>query len=319
MAQRAADQITLVDLTDGYSVYLEKYAHIFNGNTSSALAGSTTCKVTAMIGPDVVPCTVTAVDVTTPTGITVTVAAGTQPVLTINATTSFVAPGFITIPVVIGDVTIVQTMAVSFAKTGTTGTSSTIVGLMNEAQSIPCDASGATSGASTINLGFYGYVGSSRAAVTASVGSLPSGITVGTNTAGTTSVDGVLTLSVASGSNLGGGASGTIPISITCNGVTRIIQFSWSKSLAGADGSDAISLEITSSGGMIFKNSQIATTLTARVYKGSVEVTGGALTALGAVKWYKNGTYLTGKDGTALTVAAGEVLDSATFEAKLEN
>ena len=320
MAIRAVDQQTLVDLTDGYSVYLEKYAHIFNGSTTSAIAGSTTCKVTAMIGPDIVPCSVNLGDIVSPTGVTVTKDAHvTTPTLTITASTAFAAPGFVTIPVVVdGGVTIVQSMAVSFAKTGATGTSSTIAGLMNEAQTIPCSAAGLTPSASTINVGFYGYVGSTRTACTATVGTLPSGITVGTNTAGTGSVDGVLSLSVASGSSLGGAVSGQIPITITCNSIPRTIQFSWSKALAGADGLDSIRLEMSSSAGVIFKNTSVATTLTARVYKGAAEISGATLAAIGVVKWYKDGTYLTGKDGATLVVASGDVVDRAIYEARLE-
>ena len=73
-----------------------------------------------------------------------------------------------------------------------------------------------------------------------------------------------------------------------------------------------------SSQGLVFKNTQVATILTARVYQGGVEATGAALTALGTVKWYKDGTYMTGKDGITLTIAAGDVADRATYEARLE-
>lgn len=263
MAVRASDQITVVDLTDGYSVYLSSYAHIFNGNTSNALAGSTTVKVTAMVGPDVVPCTVNVASITKPTGINISKDShATTPTLTISATTSFTTPGIITIPVEIDGITIVQTMAVSFAKTGATGTagvSSTIVGLKNEAQMIVTDSAGKTVGSTNIQVDFYGYVGASRAAVSASVGSLPTGITTGTNNPGTTSADGVLTLSVANNSTIGGADSGTIPITLTCNGISRTLIFAWSKAKAGVngtDGKDALILEIISSAGLIFKNSQ---------------------------------------------------------------
>ncbi len=46
----------------------------------------------------------------------------------------------------------------------------------------------------------------------------------------------------------------------------------------GKDGQDAISLIITSSNGLIFKNTAISTTLSAHVYKGPTEITGSALT-----------------------------------------
>lgn len=91
------------------------------------------------------------------------------------------------------------------------------------------------------------------------------------------------------------------------------------KGATGAAGADAISLVITSSGGTIFKNSQIATTLTAHVYKAGSEVTGGALTALGTIKWYKDGsdTALT-TTGATLTISAGDVDNQAVYVAQLE-
>lgn len=320
MAIRAQDQLTLVDLTDGYAVYLEKYAHIFDGNSSNALAGSTTCKVTAMCGPDVVPCSVNLANVTAPTGVTVTKDSNaTTPTLTITVSTSFATPGVVKVPVTIGgDIEITQYVSVSFAKTGAMGMSSTIAGLKNEAYMIPCNSSGQTLAATTIAVDFFGYVGATRTAVTAVVGTLPSGITVGTNTAGTSGADGVLTFSVAAGSNLGGGSAGNIPVTLTCNSIPLVKQFSWSKAQAGVDGSNAVTVDIVSSGGLIFKNMSVATTLTAKVYVGGVEVTGGALTALGTVKWYKGGVYQTGKDGVTLIVAAGDVDNSATYDARLE-
>lgn len=326
MAQKGSDQVTLVDLTDGYSVYLEKYAHIFNGNASNALAGNTTCKVTAMVGPEVVPCSVDVSAVTKPAGITVTKDTNSvTPTLTIAATTSFNVPGIVTIPVVVeGGITIVQTMAVSFAKTGSAGSpgvSATLVGLKNEAQMIPTDSEGKTIGASVIQVDFYGYVGAARTATTATVTGLPTGITVGTNTPGTSGADGILTLNVASGSTLGGGDSGTVNVSLTCNGQTRAQPFSWSKAKAGVDGAkgkDAITVEVASSQGLVFKNTAVSTVLTASVYKGGVLQTSAQVAALGVIKWYKDGTYLSGKDGLTLTVGAGDVTDRATYEARLD-
>lgn len=199
---------------------------------------------------------------------------------------------------------------------GATGVSATVMGLLNESYGIPTDANGAVLSAMSIPVNFYAYTGITRVPVTAVVSGLPTGITVGTNTAGTSSADGVLTLNVAAGATLGGVQSGNIDVSLTAAGQTRVQKFSWSKALQGLSG---ITVEVTSSAGLIFKNTQVATTLTARVYVGGTEVTGGGITALGTVKWYKNGTYITGADGVTLTVAAGDVTNSATYEARLEN
>lgn len=329
MAQRASDQVTLADLTDGVSVVLTSEAVAFPGSTSAALAGSTTTKVLAFLGTEQVAASVVLAEITKPAGITIaTDSHATEPTLTISIATSVTAGGEVVIPVHVGDLIIVKRFSFSIAfkgSTGTAGTSATLTGLKNEAHTIVAKADGTTPAGSTIQVDFYGYVGNSRAAVTAAVGTLPAGITVGTNTPGTTSADGVLTLNVASGAGMGGADSGVIPITLTCNSIARVVNFSWAKAKAGVDGTDgtdgaaAISLEVTSSAGLVFKNTQVATTLTARVYVGGTEVTGGALTALGTLKWYKDGTYLTGKDGVTLTVAAGDVADRATYEARLEN
>ena len=86
----------------------------------------------------------------------------------------------------------------------------------------------------------------------------------------------------------------------------------------GTNGSDALNLVIESSGGAIFKNTAIATTLTAHVYKGGVEVTGATLTNLGTIKWYKDGGATVVATGTTFTVAAGDVTNKASYTAKLE-
>ena len=86
----------------------------------------------------------------------------------------------------------------------------------------------------------------------------------------------------------------------------------------GADGEDAINLVITSSAGTIFKNTAIVTTLTAHVYKGGAEVTGSALSALGTIKWYKDGGSTAVGTGTTLSISAGDVTNKAVYEARLE-
>lgn len=346
MALRAADQITLVDLTDGVSVVMSSEAYAFPGTVAAAIAGSTSTKIQAIQGGGYVAASVNVASITKPANVTVTSDAhATAPTLTISVTSAVTTAGIITIPVVVNGLTIEKQFTFSISFTGATGNtgltgntgntggtgpagvSATLTGLKNESQSIVSTSAGATVGASTITVDFYGYVGSTRAAVTAAVGTLPVGITVGTNTAGTTGADGVLTLSVASASTLGGVDFGTIPITLTCNGIPRVQLFSWSKAKQGAvgttgntgsTGAAAIALEVTSLSGMVFKNTGVSTTLTARVYQGGVELTGAAITPFGVVKWYKDNAYIVGADGVSLVVSAADVPDRASYEAKLE-
>lgn len=115
----------------------------------------------------------------------------------------------------------------------------------------------------------------------------------------------------------------TIPVTIgdltMHKGWSYAIAFRGTDGADGSDGDDAILLSITSSGGTIFKNTAIATTLTAHVFKGGVELTSGQISALGSVKWYKDGGATAVKTGLTLTVTAGDVDDKATYTVQLES
>lgn len=331
MALRSSDQITLTDLTDGVSVVMSSESYSFPGTTTNAIAGSTTTKIQALRGSEYIAASVNVASITKPSGVTVTSDNhATAPTLTISVASTVTSGGEVIIPVQVDGLTIEKRFSFSIAYKGTTGApgsagvSATLNGLKNESHTVVATSAGVTTGSTTVQVDFFGYVGSTRAATTATVGTLPSGVTVGVNTPGTASADGVLTLVFAAGSTLGGTDTGTIPITLTTNGIARVAIFSWAKAKQGAPGNtgaagaDAVTVEVSSSEGLIFKNTQVATTLTARVFLGAAEVSGAALAALGTIKWYKDGAYQTGKDGVTLTVSAGEVADRATYEARLE-
>lgn len=225
MAIKSADQISIVDVTDAYSVILTNESHTFAGTTSAAKAGTATTTVMAMCGASVVNATVNVSEITKPSGVSV-VSDGdtTSPTLTVSVTTAVTSGGVVEIPVHIGDITITKEFSFGIAFTGATGSAGKD----------------------------------------------------GTN--GTNGKDGA----------------------------------------DGAAGADAISISITSSNGTIFKNSAISTVLTAHVYKGGTEVTGTALSALGTIKWYKNGGATAVATGSTLTISAGDVTNKATYIAQLE-
>lgn len=118
-----------------------------------------------------------------------------------------------------------------------------------------------------------------------------------------------------------------IPV-VLDGGITIHKKFSVSASRTGAGGSngaDAITITVTSSNGNIFKNSDVITDLTAHVYKAGTEVTGSALSALGTIKWYKDGNAISGStttgivvNGATVKITSGGVTNKATFEARLE-
>lgn len=86
----------------------------------------------------------------------------------------------------------------------------------------------------------------------------------------------------------------------------------------GEAGEDAITLSITSSAGLIFKNTSIATTLTAHVYQSGSELTSTELAELGTINWYKDGGTTAVATGQTLTISAGQVTNSASYTAQLE-
>lgn len=122
MAIRSGDQITIVDVTDGYSVSLTSDSHTFPGSTSAALAGSVTTQIIAMQGSKQVNASVTVSEITAPTGVTVASDNDTtSPTITITVTTSVTTGGIVKIPVHIGDVTITKEFSFAIAFKGATG------------------------------------------------------------------------------------------------------------------------------------------------------------------------------------------------------
>ena len=98
----------------------------------------------------------------------------------------------------------------------------------------------------------------------------------------------------------------------------RALAEELAKQNKGKDGADALTMVVLSSAGTIFKNTAVATTLTAHVYKGGAEVTGTALAALGTIKWYKDNADSAVGTGSSLTINAGDVASKATYTAELE-
>ena len=263
MAIKSSDQISIVDITDAYSVILTSDGYTFPGTVNAAKAGSCTTQIIAMRGAQQIPASVNVSSITKPTGITVASDGdGTAPTLTITASASFTTAGVVEIPVLLesGSVTITKKFSVAIAFTGATGATG------------PQGPQGET--------GATGPQG-------------PQGETGAQGPQGEKGDTG------AQGPQGETGAQGP-------------------QGPAGAAGADAITMAISSSAGTIFKNSAIVTTLTAHVYKAGIEVTGSALTALGTIKWYKDGGSSAVATGQTLSISAGDVSNKATYVAQLE-
>lgn len=123
MAIKTADQITILDLTDGFSLGMTSTGYTFIGDTQYALAGSCTTQITCYQGDDMVPVKVGTC--TCPTGVTATVSNNETTAVTI---TIAVAAGKVSgscevsIPVTVGDgIQFTKKFSIGVAIKGSTG------------------------------------------------------------------------------------------------------------------------------------------------------------------------------------------------------
>lgn len=349
MAIKAVNQIDVIDLTDGYSVVLTNDNYTFLG-TTSAVNGTqtTTTQVMALCGSEQVPCTVGSI--TCPTGISAVSDGKTpMPTITITATSALTKSGTITIPIVVnGDITINKTFSYSIAFKGQTGQNGTSVTVSSTSVTYQVGTSGTTKptgewkaevpnvpngqflwtktvvrysdGKSTeaYSVSYKGTNGTNGSNGT-SVTVKSTSVTYQAGTSGTTAPTGTWSTTVPSVAN--GQYLWTKTVVTYSDGKSTesfSVSYKGTNGINGTNGKDAITMAITSSGGIIFKNTAIATTLTAHVYKGGVEVTGSALSSLGTIKWYKDGGTTSVATGTTYTISAGDVSNKATFSAQLE-
>lgn len=349
MAIKAVNQIDVIDLTDGYSVVLTSDSHTFLGTTTSVNGTqTTTTQVMALCGSEQVPCTVGSI--TCPTGISaVSDGKSPMPTITVTATSALTKSGTVTIPIVVnGDITINKTFSYSIAFKGQTGQNGTSVTVSSTSVTYQVGASGTTKPtgewSTTVPNVPNGQFLWTKTVVRYSDGKSTEAYSVsykGTN--GSNGSNGTSVTVSSTSVTYQAGTSGTTPPTGTWSTTVPSVangQYLWTKTVVnysdgkstesysvsykgtnginGTNGKDAITMAITSSGGTIFKNTAIATTLTAHVYKGGVEVTGSALSALGAIKWYKDGGTTAVATGATYTIGAGDITNKATFSAQLE-
>lgn len=342
MAVKASNQVDLIDLTDGYSVILTSDSHTFIGGTAGVQGTQTaTTQVMAFQGDEQVSCSVGTMSGQV-NGISAS--AGTQtpaPTVTFTATSALADKGSINIPVIIGDLTINKKWSWSIAFRGADGTSVTITSTEVKYQK---STNGSTppngtweNDPPTPTAGQYLWT---RTKVTYSDSNYTQAYSV--SRYGEKGNDGTSVTVSSTEVKYASSSSGTTPpadgstwksspgdVSISQGQYfwtrTKVVYSdtktttSYSVTRYGEDGDDALLLIISSSAGTIFKNTKVNTTLTAHVYKGGAELNSTQIDALGTVKWYKNGSYLSGKDGIILSVGTGDVNDKATYEARLES
>lgn len=198
---------------------------------------------------------------------------------------------------------------------GAPGMSGMSIGLSNSQDIISCNENGYAAEAKTITIPFYAYLGIERVPVTASIiGSLPSGVSLSSNTSGTTSADGQIVLQVAKNATFGNASTltGAIIIRLVFSGGSVDRNYIWTKNLKGVDGTSTSILQIYSDDGNIIRNSVGTVTLKARYINGGTVVTPTSL------QWYKfqTGSYkaISGATAATLTVTAAMVDDMAFFK-----
>ena len=355
MAIKSSDQISIVDLTDGYSVILTNDSYTFAGSTTAANAGSTTTTVVAMCGASQVAASVNLDDVVKPAGVTVTKDTNaTQPTLTIAVANTVETGGTVDIPVQLdnGNITIHKlfTFQIAFrGQTGTAGTSTqwytgtTITGTSTAAtvfsssgiasakvgdmylntstqNTYRCTTAGNASTAKWV------YVSNIRGAT----GGTGSGAVwyTGTGITGTST-----TATVFSNSGVSSTKAGDMYLNTSTQNTYRctlgggpsaakwvyVSNIKGATGVTGPAGADAITMSITSSNGTIFKNTGVSTTLTAHVYKAGTELNATQIAALGTIKWYKDGsTTALSTTGATLNITPSDVTNKASYIAQLE-
>ena len=201
--------------------------------------------------------------------------------------------------------------------TGATGSGGLSVIMGNESQAIACTNGGLVQAAVDVTIPFVGYVGINQTACTCTVGTLPSGVTVKSNTAATASAAGSLVLTFAANATLGSATAmnGTIDLTFTISGKTVVKKFGWTKSVkgnTGAAGQNAVVFSVYAPNGTVVQNQSGTLTLAAAAYDGATEISSGA-----TYQWakYTGGTWsnIASATGKTLTVNGSDIVNVQSY------
>lgn len=353
MAIKSADQVTIIDVTDAYSVMLTSEACNLTGGSSGVAAGqSCSTEAVAFCGSNqCAGVTVNKNDIVCPSGFSVSVEnSGTSKVkITFTTTSTITTNCEATIPVVVDDITVNKKFSIAVSLAGKNGTNGTSVTVKSTSITYQAGTSGTTKPTGTwsttlptVAKGQYLWT---KTVVTYSDGKSTEAYTVsyqGTNGSNGTSV----TVSSSSVTYQASSSGTTAPTGTWSSSVPAVGngQFLWTKTVVnysdgksttsysvsykgtngtnGKNGSDAIALTIISSNGTVFKNSSGSTVFTAHVYKGGIEQTisdAGVVTGgLGSIKWYKGGNTDAIATAKTLTVSAADVNNTQVYTCQLE-
>lgn len=350
MAIKASDQVSIVDVTDAYSITLTSEAYTFVGGTSGVTSGAT-CSTQAVAFCGTNQCTNVTVDSTKiacPTGISASVSNSGSAAVTITFTTTATISTACeaSIPVSVDGITVNKKFSFAVAKAGSNGSS---VSVKSTSVTYQVGNSGTTKPTGTWSTDIpevpSGKFLWTKTVVTYTDNKSTESYSVsykGTNGTNGTSVT-VKSTSVTYAKSTSGttaptsGWQSTVP-SVSAGGylwTKTVVTYSDGKSTTsysvsrngtngtnGTNGADAITLSITSSNGTVFKNSSGSTVLTAHVYKGGTEQSitdaGVVANSLGSIKWYVGSSTTSVATSKTLTVSASDVTNAVVYTCQLE-
>ena len=278
MAIKSADQITIVDVTDAYSVILTSEAYTFVGGTSGVLSGnSCTTQAVAFCGSN--QCTsviVVADDIVCPTGISASVSnSGTaNPTITFTTTATISSACEATIPVKVDGITVNKKFSFAVAIAGTNGSS---VSVSSTSVTYQVGDSGTTKPTGTWSQ---------------TVPTVSEGQFLWTKTVGTYS-DGKSTTSYSVSYNGTNGNDGADAITMTITASNGTV-------FKNSSGSTVLTAHV-------FKGGAEQSITDA-----------GVCGSLGSVKWYVGNSTTAVSTSKTLTVAASSVQNSQVYTAQLE-
>ncbi len=353
MGIKSADQITIVDITDAYSVMLTSEAYTFVGGTDGVESGqSCATEVVAFCGTNQCSAVaVTTADIVCPTGISAAVSnSGTsKPKITFTTTATISTACEATIPVIVDGITVNMKFSFAVAIAGINGQNGTSVTVKNTSITYQVSNNGTTKpGGSWVadvpsvgkgqylwtktvvnysdgkfteaySVSYQGINGQNGTSVTVS----SSSVTYQVGNSGTTKPTGSWVADVPSVPN--GQYLWTKTVVTYSDGKSTTsysVSYKGTNGTNGTNGKDAITLSITSSNGTIFKNNSGSTVLTAHVFKGGVEQTvadNGTVSGIGTVKWYKSGSTTAVATAKTLSISAKDVANSQAYTCQLED
>ena len=196
---------------------------------------------------------------------------------------------------------------------GSSGSGGLSVILSNEAQTIPCTSGGAVTAATNVTIPFTAYEGIEQKAATCTVGTLPSGVTVKSNTPATATTAGSVVLTFAKNATLGGASvlTGTIPLTFSVSGQSVVKNFAWTKANAGTSGTSAVVFSVYAPNGTIVQNQSGSLTLATSAYEGATAITNATY------QWAKyssgNWTNISGATSATLTVQGTDIVNIQSY------